>query len=137
MFDQKENPNGAVDWAERLKASMSATPAEASASDSPTADDDDLAALLRAQLAIGGQNVQTSACDLDTSEFEEETEESDPTFFDEPFVEEEAEDNTPDELPWEDEEDDTPDILPEPETVTVYHAEETEDAPAEELAAET
>ena len=88
MTDKKEIPNDTVDWAERLKASMSATPADSSASTTPTAvADDDLAALLRAQLSMGGQEVQTSAFDLDTSEFEE-ADEPDPTFFDEPFEEE-------------------------------------------------
>ena len=60
MFDHKETPNGAVDWAERLKASMSATPAESSAPDASTiATDDDLAALLRAQL--GARGLYTAA----------------------------------------------------------------------------
>ena len=156
MTDKKETPNDTVDWAERLKASMSATPGEVSASDAPTAGgDDDLAALLRAQLSMGGQDIQTSILDLDTSEFEEEADEPDPTFFDESFEEEEIEEveeaekeaeeeveeeveeeeEISAELLWEEDEpvdefdeDDTPDTLPEPETIVVYHAEEDEDA---------
>ena len=166
MFDHKETPNGAVDWAERLKASMSATPAESSAPDASTiATDDDLAALLRAQLSMGGQDVQPSAFDLDTSEFEEETEEPDPTFFDEPFAEEEpeeeseeepeedisaelpwedelaeefvAEEEAPEELPWEDESVDEDDT-PDilPEPETIVVYHAEEDEPAEEFVAE-
>ena len=69
-----------VDWAERLKASMSQTPDESSgtrqSSGTPTesAHEDDLAALLRAQLGRGTES--TLPVDLpDTSDFEEPEEE--------------------------------------------------------------
>jgi predicted RND superfamily exporter protein len=75
---EKKNPqNETVDWAERLKASMNAEPAETPArATSPTAEEDDLAALLRAQLAHRAESADTFTYDLDTSEFEDETEEA-------------------------------------------------------------
>ena len=76
MFDKKETPNSAVDWAERLKASMNTENTEPadSPAPAPSAEDDDLAALLRAQLALREKATPTSGFDLDTSEFEEESE---------------------------------------------------------------
>ena len=63
-----------VDWGERLLASMNETPAEA---DEPTApafdEEDDLAALLRAQLARQREDPTPDL--LDTTEFEEEPKE--------------------------------------------------------------
>ena len=126
MPDKKENRNTTVDWAERLKASLDTAPADDNSTPVPTAQDDDLAALLRAQLAHSEQSAHTSAFDLDTSEFEEETEE--PTFAPAP-----AEEPEPDDLPWEeDDEEDLPDELPEPETIVVYHAEEIQPEPEPE-----
>ena len=73
---EKNNPrNETVDWAERLKASMNAEPAETPArATSPAAEEDDLAALLRAQLAHRAESAETFTYDLDTSEFEEDEE---------------------------------------------------------------
>ena len=52
MTEKKNPQNETVDWAERLKASMNAESAESPArATAPTAEEDDLAALLRAQLA--------------------------------------------------------------------------------------
>ena len=137
MSDKKETQNSAVDWAERLRASMNAEPAETSAPTPAHGEDDDLAALLRAQLARNEQAVTPSAPELDTSEFEEETEES-PSPFEEEFDTEPEDIPDPDDLPWEDDEDEEyeedeedeedeeeiPDLPPEPETVIVYRAEE-------------
>ncbi len=66
----KKNPEDtSVDWAEKLKASMSEGYSESDTDTDHT--DDDLAALLRAQLGKSTEN--TSLMDsLDTSEFEEE-----------------------------------------------------------------
>ena len=141
MPDKKENRNTAVDWAERLKASLDTAPADDNSTPVPTEQDDDLAALLRAQLAHSEQSAHTSAFDLDTSEFEEETEE--PTFATAPaepepetivvYHAEEIQPGPapePDDLPWEDDEEEAlPDDLPEPETIVVYHAEEIEPEP--------
>ena len=93
MFDKKETPNSAVDWAERLKASMNTentAPADSPAP-APSAEDDDLAALLRAQLAHREKATPTSGFDLDTSEFEEESEEEFEEFEEEEFEEFEEE----------------------------------------------
>lgn len=159
MFDKKETPNSAVDWAERLKASMNTENTEPadSPAPAPSAEDDDLAALLRAQLAHREKATPTSGFDLDTSEFEEESEEEFEEFEEEEFEEEEFEEisaeateefrqedeDTPapedeEDLPWEDEEDEyeIPDTLPEPEAMIVYSAEETEDDEEENLDAE-
>ncbi len=67
----KKNPeNTSVDWAEKLKASMNDGYTE-SKTDTSSVDDDDLAALLRAQLSMN--TTETSLLEtLDTSEFEEE-----------------------------------------------------------------
>ena len=93
MFDKKETPNSAVDWAERLKASMNTENTEPadSPAPAPSAEDDDLAALLRAQLALREKATPTSGFDLDTSEFEEESEEEFEEFEEEEFEEEEFE----------------------------------------------
>ena len=142
MTDKKNPQNEAVDWAERLKASMNDTPVDTPARSSMR-EDDELAALLRAQLAHREQATATAAFELDTSEFEEESDD----LYDEPEAEFEEladEEEDPDDLPWDEEEadeelpwdtdedeeeDDLPDEIPEPETVTVYVAEDT---PAEE-----
>ena len=93
MFDKKETPNSAVDWAERLKASMNTENTEPadSPAPAPSAEDDDLAALLRAQLALREKATPTSGFDLDTSEFEEESEEEFEEFEEEEFEEFEEE----------------------------------------------
>ena len=70
MTDKKNPQNEAVDWAERLKASMNDTPVDTPARSSMR-EDDELAALLRAQLAHREQATATAAFELDTSEFEE------------------------------------------------------------------
>ena len=111
MTDKKNPQTESVDWAERLKASMNATPAEP-ASPAPSVDDD-LAALLRAQLAHVEKSSDPSPFDLDTSEFEEDEEFTDPT----------------DDLPWDDDEEDEdmPADLPAAETITVYRADEDDE----------
>ena len=73
MTDQKNPQKETVDWAERLKASMNAEPTETPAP-APAPEEDDLAALLRAQLAHRAESAETFTYDLDTSEFEEEDE---------------------------------------------------------------
>lgn len=75
MSDKKDTQNGTVDWAERLRVSMNRTPDEPAAP-APAAEEDDLAALLRAQLARRTVSVEPSAYGLDTSEFEEADEET-------------------------------------------------------------
>ena len=128
MTDKKSPQTEPVDWAERLKASMSATPTE-SESSAPSVDDD-LAALLRAQLAHREQAADKSEFDLDTSEFEEETEEEeipapeDPD--DLPWDEDEDEEEDTD-LPWDEdsEDEDEDENMPAPEVITVYRAEES------------
>ena len=144
MTDKKNPQTESVDWAERLKASMNESPAETK-SPAPSVDDD-LAALLRAQLAHREQAV--AAFELDTSEFEEE---ADDFFGPDDFADSEGRDEGEDEyneyeedseaedfaaeededdLPWDDgDEDDLPDEIPEPETRTVFVA---EDEPTEE-----
>ena len=70
--NSKRNPeNTSVDWAEKLKASMNQGYAESDTDTDHT--DDDLAALLRAQL---GKSTETASLldSLDTSDFEEEFE---------------------------------------------------------------
>ena len=131
MTDKKNPQTEPVDWAERLKASMSATPTE-SESSAPSVDDD-LAALLRAQLAHREQAADKSEFDLDTSEFEEETEEEEipaPEDSDDlPWDEDEDEEEDTD-LPWdEDSEDEDEDVndLPAPEVITVYRAEDDDE----------
>ena len=64
-------PEESVDWAERLRASMSEEDSENLSIDTT---DDDLASLLRAQLAKGKDEMPT-ASSLDISEFEAESEE--------------------------------------------------------------
>ena len=127
MTEKKNPQNETVDWAERLKASMSATPTE-SESPAPSVDDD-LAALLRAQLVHREQAADKFEFDLDTSEFEEETEEEeipapeDPTDL---LWDEDEEEDT--DLPWdEDEDENMPAALPAAETVTVYRAEDDDE----------
>ena len=89
MTDQKNPQTENVDWAERLKASMNQTPAERPVSTAPAAEEDDLAALLRAQLAHRAESSETLGYDLDTSEFEED---DDPEDFEESeYVDEPAE----------------------------------------------
>ncbi len=66
-----ETEGGAVDWAERLRASMNQSPAENAATPPPADEDDELAALLRAQLARA-QNAPAAAELPDTSDFEED-----------------------------------------------------------------
>ena len=73
MSEQNKNTS-AVDWAEKLKASMENTSAEPETTASPAEVEDDLAALLRAQLGLSRES-STYADELDTSEFEEEYEE--------------------------------------------------------------
>ena len=64
-----------VDWGERLLASMNETSAEADEPDAPVLDEeDDLAALLRAQLARQKEDPIPDL--LDTTEFEEDEEET-------------------------------------------------------------
>ena len=133
MTDKKSPQTEPVDWAERLKASMSATPTE-SESSAPSVDDD-LAALLRAQLAHREQAADKSEFDLDTSEFEEETEEEEipaPEDSDDlPWDEDEDEEEDTD-LPWDEDsedEDEDDNTLPAPEVITVYRAEESTPAP--------
>ena len=123
MTDKKNPQTEPVDWAERLKASMSATPTE-SESSAPSVDDD-LAALLRAQLAHREQAADKSEFDLDTSEFEEETEEEEipaPEDSDDlPWDEDEDEEEDTD-LPWDEDSEDEDEYvndLPAPEVITV------------------
>ncbi len=74
MSAQKKKPQesaAGVDWAERLKAAMNESPAEPQA---PVPEEDDLAVLLRAQLARRDETAAVSM-DLDTRDFEEEPEE--------------------------------------------------------------
>ena len=65
-----------VDWAEKLKASMNDTSFESSPAAAPTSEDDDLAALLRAQLSKSGTSA-TPAEVSDTAGFMEYAEQSD------------------------------------------------------------
>ena len=83
----KKNPEStSVDWAEKLKASMSAGYREEK-TDTKSHEEDDLAALLRAQL--GKSAEQPSLLDsLDTSDFEEEPEEPTEEEFEDPAEEE-------------------------------------------------
>ena len=143
MTEKKNPQNDTVDWAERLKASMNQAPAERPASATPAPEEDDLAALLRAQLAHRAESAETSLYDLDTSEFEEEdeVEETDEVEAAEAAAEneeifeiEEAEETevieipapTPetDDLPWDEDEEDETAPLPELSTTVVYTAEE-------------
>ena len=129
MTEKKNPQNETVDWAERLKASINAEPAETPArAAAPAPEEDDLAALLRAQLAHRAESAETFTYDLDTSEFEEEDEVTE--HFDETEAPEDAEESEdPDDLPWDDDEDEAEDE-PTPAPVTVvYTAEETPEAP--------
>ena len=118
MTDKKNPQTESVDWAERLKASMNDTPA-----DTPTRpavrEDDDLAALLRAQLAHREQAAATVAFELDTSEFEEEAAETDDDRADSTITEAAETDSS--DLPWDEDED-------EPDTAPVYPDEDTAEA---------
>ncbi len=113
-----------VDWAERLKASMSEESRSTLSIDST---DDDLAALLRAQLAKGTEEP-LSASSLDISEFESESEEDSPDESEEDSPDEfeedypdESEEDSPDES-----EEDYPDEFEED-----YPDESEEDSPDE------
>ena len=86
MSEQNQN-SSAVDWAEKLKASMEDTTEEAPAP--RLGEDDDLAALLRAQLARQNE-ASAYAFELDTEGFEEES------------AEDYAEEIDDDLAPWED-----------------------------------
>ena len=67
MTEKKNPQNETVDWAERLKASMNAESAESPArATAPATEEDDLAALLRAQLAHRAESAKTLTYDLDT-----------------------------------------------------------------------
>ena len=70
-----QEPTAEVDWAERLKAAMNESPAE-SPPPAPASEEDDLAALLRAQLARRDETADVGHMDLDTREFEEDPWES-------------------------------------------------------------
>lgn len=151
---EKKNPrNETVDWAERLKASMNAESAESPArATAPTAEEDDLAALLRAQLAHRAESADAFTYDLDTSEFEEdeeteeveaaeEAEENEEIFEVEETEETEIPAPIPEtnDLPWDEDEEDEPAPLPEPPATVVYTAEatpasisETDDLPWDE-----
>ena len=73
MTEKKNPQTEPVDWAERLKASMNSEPQKTpNRPSAPAAEEDDLAALLRAQLAHRDESDAVSAYDLDTSEFETE-----------------------------------------------------------------
>ena len=158
MTEKKNPQNETVDWAERLKASMNAESAESPArATAPAAEEDDLAALLRAQLAHRAESADAFTYDLDTSEFEEdeeteeveaaeEAEENEEIFE----VEETEETEIPapiqetDDLPWDEDEEDENAPLPEPPATVVYTAEatpasisETEDLPWDEDEEET
>ena len=77
MSAQKKKPQAPaaeVDWAERLKAAMNESPVDPQATSSAP-EEDDLAALLRAQLARRDETAEVSYAELDTREFEEEPEE--------------------------------------------------------------
>ena len=135
MFDKKETPNSAVDWAERLKASMNTENTEPadSPAPAPSAEDDELAALLRAQLAHREKATPTSGFDLDTSEFEEESEEEFEEFEEEPeeFEEEEFEEvsaEAAEEFPQEDEDP----YAPEDDEEEILDVEDEDDLPWED-----
>ena len=119
MSEQNKNTS-AVDWAEKLKASMENTSAEPETTASPAEVEDDLAALLRAQLGLSRES-STYADELDTSEFEEEYEEEP-----EEEYEEEPEEEYEDESEEEYEEEPEEKYEDEPE-------EEYEDEPEEEI----
>ncbi len=96
---QKYPPTGEpVDWAEKLKASMNAD-SEPSEPAAPiyTPEEDDLAALLRAQLERRSANA--GSLSLDTSEFEDEEESpaAEDPFDDEP-IDEDADGDSEDDL---------------------------------------
>ncbi len=105
-----------VDWAEKLKASMNEGPRdEVAASASPAfAEEDDLAALLRAQLA---KQTPIAAMSLDTSEFEDdepEIEDDEPEIEDdEPEIEDDEPEIEDDEPEIEDDEPEIEDDEPE------------------------
>ena len=121
MTDKKNPQPEAVDWAERLKASMNAEPEKTPTRPSaPAAEEDDLAALLRAQLAHRAESAETSVYDLDTSEFEEETIE----LTEEEEITTPAEEE-PTDLPWA-EDDETP---AEEEEIPAPAEEESTDLP--------
>ena len=95
MSEQNKNPS-AVDWAEKLKASMENTPDETEAPAPTLGEEDDLAALLRAQLEGSRQSADYSI-ELDMEGFEVEADEE----IDEEI--DEAPEEVPDEedtLPW-------------------------------------
>ena len=140
MSEQKKNTS-AVDWAEKLKASMENTPDEPRTS-SDAGVEDDLAALLRAQLGMS-QQPQTYEDALDTAEFdteeefeeeaEEEFEEDSEEEFEEDSedeFEEESEDEFEEEAEEEFEKDSEEEFEEEPE-------EEFEEEPEEEFEEET
>ncbi len=105
--NRKSTASEPVDWAERLKASM-ADPGTAAPDPTPTYTDenDDLAALLRAQLAK--QSAASDELDLpDLSEFEEEEEEPEEDY--EPDPEEDYEPDSEEDYEPDPEEDYEPD----------------------------
>ena len=149
MSEQKkkpQEPTAEVDWAERLKAAMNESPAEHT-DYVPTSEEDDLAALLRAQLSHRGETDHVDYMDLDTEDFEEELEDelkeepedtNEETENDVPISESDSSDTeyiSPrevEDLPWDDDDSTVdesnevdeiiPDELPEPIAVTVYSA---------------
>ena len=132
---EKNNPrNETVDWAERLKASMNAEPADPPArATAPTAEEDDLAALLRAQLAHRAESAEAFTYDLDTSEFEDETEEAEEA--EEAEAAEESEETSeaeeiPADLPWDEDEEAEDEPVPVPAPAPAV-AETNEDTPAD------
>ena len=100
--DRQAGTDGsAVDWAERLKASMDTGTDPHDAPASTISEDDDLAALLRAQLQRSTDDHTVTP--LDTSEFEEEADEEPEEILDEEPEEEPEEffDEEPEEKPEE------------------------------------
>ena len=133
MTEKKNPQNETVDWAERLKASMNAESAESPArATAPAAEEDDLAALLRAQLAHRAESADAFTYDLDTSEFEEdeeteeveaaeEAEENEEIFEVEETEETEIPAPIPEtnDLPWDEDEEDENAPQPEPPATVV------------------
>ena len=127
MTDKKNPQTEPVDWAEMLKASMNASPAEADPP-APRAEEDDLAALLRAQLAHREQAAAAEAIEWDTSEFEEESDDTEDDRADS-TIPAAAETDTAD-LPWDEDESDT-------DTTPAYTTEEAEDTAEARRASDT
>ncbi len=127
---KKKPEHTSVDWAEKLKASMNEDYEESSTTQS-MATDDDLAALLRAQL--GKTSAKPSLLEsLDTSDFEEDYREDDP----EEYIEEEPEEYTEEESEEYTEEESEEYIEEEPEEYTEEEPEEYTEEESEEYTEE-